>query len=322
MNLTQKLTINMNIKLLSLFAVAALALTSCSKSGENTNSESTKTDSITVTKDTIAVAKPKAELVKLWETDTTLRTCESVLYNTKANVLYVANINGNPTDKDKNGFISKLTPDGKIETLEWIKGLNAPKGMGIIGNKLFVTDITDLVEIDIEKGKITKKYPIKGSEFLNDITTDTLTGNVYFTDMKKNKIHVLASKTGKVTDLIAADSLGSPNGLYFLDANTLMLATNGDSKFKKIDLTTKQISVVTEGIDAGDGVEKVGENAYLVSSWTGEVFYINNGEKLKLLDTQADKVNSADIGYIPAQKTVLVPTFFKNKVVAYQLVIN
>ena len=312
----------MNSKFLSLIAVIALSLTSCSKSGEQTNSESTTTDSTATTAQDTVVAKPKAELVKLWETDTTLRTCESVLYNAKANVLYVANINGNPTDKDKNGFISKLNPDGKIEVLEWIKGLNAPKGMGIIGNKLFVTDITDIVEIDIEKGQITKKYPVKGAEFLNDITTDEATGNVYFTDMKKNKIHLLASKTGKVTDFIAADSLGSPNGLYFLDANTMMLATNGDSKFKKIDLTTKQISVVTEGIDAGDGVEKVGENAYLVSSWMGKVFYINNGEKLTLLDTQADKVNSADIGYIPAQKTLLIPTFFKNKVVAYQLVIN
>jgi DNA-binding beta-propeller fold protein YncE len=206
--------------------------------------------------------------------------------------------------------------------LEWAKGLNAPKGMGIIGNKLYVTDITELVEIDLQTGKVLKKYPVKGSEFLNDIATDANTGVVYFTDMKKNKIHLLTTKTGKITDFIAADSLGSPNGLYFLDANTLLLATNGDSKFKKIDLATKQISTITEGIDAGDGVEKVGENTYLVSSWTGEVFYIKNGEKLKLLDTQADKINSADIGYMPNAKTLLVPTFFKNKVVAYQLVEN
>lgn len=312
---------NMNIKISSLLMLAIFALAACSPSGDKATTEVAADTTKAVVTDSVVV-KPQAELVKLWETDSTLTTCESVLYNPVANVLYVANIQGDPTAKDGKGFISKLTPEGKIETLEWVSGLNAPKGMGIIGNKLFVTDITDIVEIDIEKGKVTKKYPVKGSVFLNDITTDTTTGSVYFTDMKKSKIQVLASKTGKITDFIAADSLGSPNGLYFLDANTLMLATNGDSKFKKIDLTTKQISVVTEGIDAGDGIEKVGENAYLVSSWTGEVFYINNGEKLKLLDTQAEKINAADIGYIPAQKTLLVPTFFKNKVVAYQLVIN
>jgi DNA-binding beta-propeller fold protein YncE len=299
---------------------ASLLMVACGKTGENANNAAQDTTSVAV--ETGSVAKPKAELVKLWETDTTLKTCESVLFHASANILYVANINGMPTDKDKNGFISKLTTDGKIENLEWVKGLNAPKGMGVLGNKLFVTDITDLVEIDIATGKITKKYPVKGSEFLNDIATDEATGKVYFTDMKKNKIHVLEAKTGKVTDFIAADSLGSPNGLYFLDANTLILATNGDSKLKKIDLTTKQITTITEGIDAGDGVEKVADDTYLVSSWTGEVFYIKGGEKTKLLDTQADKINSADIGYIPANKTLLVPTFFKNKVVAYQLVVN
>jgi DNA-binding beta-propeller fold protein YncE len=299
---------------------ASLLMVACGKTGENANNAAQDTTSVAV--ETGSVAKPKAELVKLWETDTTLKTCESVLFHASANILYVANINGMPTDKDKNGFISKLTTDGKIENLEWVKGLNAPKGMGVLGNKLFVTDITDLVEIDIATGKITKKYPVKDSEFLNDIATDEATGKVYFTDMKKNKIHVLEAKTGKVTDFIAADSLGSPNGLYFLDANTLILATNGDSKLKKIDLTTKQITTITEGIDAGDGVEKVADDTYLVSSWTGEVFYIKGGEKTKLLDTQADKINSADIGYIPANKTLLVPTFFKNKVVAYQLVVN
>lgn len=303
---------------LAIVAVFALA-TSCGADKKETTE--TNMDTTQVVVDTTP-PKPAAELVKLWETDTTLITCESVLYNPTANVLYVANIIGDPTKKDGKGSISKLGTDGKIEALDWVSGLNAPKGMGIIGNKLYVTDITDIVEIDIEKGKVSKKYPVKGSEFLNDITTDPTTGTVYFTDMKKNKIHTLDSKTGKIAELIGADSLGSPNGLFFVDANTLMLATNGDSKFKKIDLTTKQISVVTEGIDAGDGVEKVSDTAFLVSSWTGEIFYINNGEKLKLLDTQEDKINSADIGYIPASKTVLVPTFFKNKVVAYQLVVN
>jgi DNA-binding beta-propeller fold protein YncE len=305
-----------SLAMLTVFGFA----TSCGSDKKESNND-TATDSTAVVADTMPT-KPVAELVKLWETDTTLTTCESVLYNPSANTLYVANISGDPTQKDGKGFISKLGVDGKIETLEWVSGLNAPKGMGIIGNKLYVTDITDLIEIDIEKGKVSKKYPVKGAEFLNDITTDPATGTVYFTDMKKNKIHTLDSKTGKIGDLIAADSLGSPNGLFLVDANTLLLATNGDSKFKKIDLATKQISIITEGIDAGDGVEKVSDTAFLVSSWTGEIFYINHGEKLKLLDTQEDKVNSADIGYIPASKTVLVPTFFKNKVVAYQLVIN
>ena len=65
-----------------------------------------------------------------WETDPTLTTCESVLYDQERDVLYVSNINGQPDGKDGNGFISKLNLDGKVTELEWVKGLNAPKGLG------------------------------------------------------------------------------------------------------------------------------------------------------------------------------------------------
>jgi len=43
------------------------------------------------------------------------------------------------------------------------------------------------------------------------------------------------------------------------------------------------------------------------------------GEKKLLLDTRAQKINAADIGYDKKKKVVYVPTFYKNNVVAYQL---
>src|SRR5688572_23481869 len=88
---------------------------------------------------TIVYAKKKpSSLRRVWETDTLLRTPESVLHEPTENVLLVSNINGNGAVKDGNGFISKLTLEGQITSLEWATGLNAPKGMGISGNKLFV----------------------------------------------------------------------------------------------------------------------------------------------------------------------------------------
>jgi hypothetical protein len=280
-----------------------------------------KTTQTTTEADTTALvsAKPKVELVKVWETDTLFTTCESALFDEARNVIYVSNINGMPTEKDGNGFISKLKTDGTVENLKWITGLNAPKGLGLIGNKLYVTDITDLVEIDIEKGKITKKYPIKGAVFLNDVTVDTASKTVYFSDMKANVIHTFSD--GKLAIFTNDTILGGVNGLLF-ETERLLFATFGDQKFKSIDYATKAITVIADSIDAGDGVVNTGKDAYLVSSWTGEIFFIENGVKTKLLDTQADKTNSADIGFIPSEKLVLVPTFFKNTVVAYKLVFN
>jgi DNA-binding beta-propeller fold protein YncE len=96
----------------------------------------------------------------LWETPANLKNPESVAYAPKQNVLFVSNVNGKPDEKDQNGFISKISPyNGTIIDLNWVTGLNAPKGMAISNDnsKLYVSDITDLVEIDIVNGKIIKR---------------------------------------------------------------------------------------------------------------------------------------------------------------------
>ena len=104
---------------------------------------------------------------KLWETTNDLKNPESVAYAPKQNVLFVSNVNGNPTQKDQNGFISKVSPsNGNIIELNWVTGLNAPKGVAISNNnsRLYVSDITDLVEIDIDNGKI-KAIQCTGKRF-------------------------------------------------------------------------------------------------------------------------------------------------------------
>jgi hypothetical protein len=75
-----------------------------------------------------------------------------------------------------------------------------------------------------------------------------------------------------------------------------------------------------EGIDNGDGIEAVGDGGYLVSSWNGMIHYISpDWKKTMVLDTRADSVSSADIEYIQEKNLLLIPTFFKNKVRAYEV---
>jgi sugar lactone lactonase YvrE len=287
-------------------AGATLLLISC----DGTKKETSITDSTTVVVD--SVKAPSVTAVQLWATDSVMKTPESVLFDKSRNIIYVANINGMPTDKDKNGFISKLTPDGKVETLEWVKGLDAPKGMGIYENKLYVTDISKIVEIDIAKGKVAKTYDVKGAQFLNDITVDSA-GTVYFTDYGTSKIYTLIK--GKLA--VWLDSgLTKPNGLL-IESDRLLLADGND--FKAIDLKTKAITTISSGVNAGDGIANFGKlNHYVVSDWNGTVFLIEpNGSMNTVIDTKADKINSADIDFITESGTLLVPTFFNNRVVAY-----
>src|SRR5262249_57870813 len=66
--------------------------------------------------------------------DVGLATPESILYDAAADLYLVSNINGGPAEVDDNGFISRVTPDGKVAALKWIDGakpdvkLHAPKG--------------------------------------------------------------------------------------------------------------------------------------------------------------------------------------------------
>ena len=132
-----------------------------------------------------------------WKTDTLLRVPESVLYDQSKKVLYVASIDGKPDGKDGEGFISKVSLNGKIENLKWVTGLDAPKGLGLFGAKLYVADISRVVIIDITSGKISNKIEIEGAKFLNDITVDKK-GTVYISDTGTGKIHILKNNKAEL----------------------------------------------------------------------------------------------------------------------------
>ncbi len=250
-------------------------------------------------------------LVKKWETDTLLKTPESVLFDAKAQLLYVSNIDGTPDGKDGKGSIGKVALDGKIIVTDWVKGLNAPKGMGIYKNKLYVADLTEVVVIDIDKAAIIQHIPVEGSIFLNDITIDK-NGTVYVSDTRAFKVFRI--EKGFVVTLL--QNLQGPNGLLAVGSDLLIL-----DKGSLVNLIGGQLSKVAEGMDPStDGIEMVKENEYIVSCWSGVIYYVfANGNKQTLLDTRAQKINSADIGYDAKKKIVYVPTFYKNSIVAYEL---
>ncbi|MEJ0033865.1 MAG: ATP/GTP-binding protein [Bacteroidota bacterium] len=253
-------------------------------------------------------------LTMKWASDTTLTTCESVLYDSKADVLYVADIAGKPDSVDGVGFIAKLGLDGKVIDAQWVKGLNAPKGMGIANGKLYVADITDLVEIDPATGTVTKKYPVAGSQFLNDVTTDA-SGKVYVSDSNTGVVTVL--ENGALTSYLSG--VAGVNGLL-ADGNTFLVASFSGGTLNTVD-GSKQVILKADSVENADGIEAVGDGGYLVSSWNGKVTYVApDGTTTKILDTTGDKNQSAaDIEYIAEKKLLLVPTFFGNKVVAYEL---
>ncbi len=253
------------------------------------------------------------KLTLKWKSDTLLRVPESVLFDATRNKLYVANIDGSPWEKDGKGSIGVLSTDGKIEKVEWVTGLDAPKGMGLHKNNLYVADVSRVVVIDVTSGKITDKIEIEGTKNLNDVTVSK-SGQVYISDSGSGKVYTINNGKGELyfesPELKGTNGvLAIADGLYLLDfSNGQNWKLGVDKKLTKVCITAEQ----------ADGVVPVGDGGYLVSSWGGKIFYVSaKGESTKILDTTAEKISSADIEYDQKTKTLYVPTFFKNSVMAY-----
>jgi hypothetical protein len=266
-----------------------------------------------------------AEPAVVWEAEG-FKTPESVLAVPAEGIAYVSNVAGQPTDKDGNGFISKLSlADGKVTAPEWVKGLDGPKGMALSDGKLYVADIDKLVEIDPKAGKIVTKYEAPGAVFLNDVTSDGQ-GNVYVSDSSTSTIWRLAA--GKLEKWLEGPELKFPNGLKVVGDKLIVAAWGapGTSAPKSepanllaIDLADKKVSNLGDGTPVGnlDGLEPDGDG-FLVTDWVaGKVFRIAKSGKADVLLTL--KQGTADIGYVPSEKLLLVPLMMNDKVVAYRL---
>src|ERR671938_785095 len=276
---------------------------------------------------------------RLWETPPNLKNPESVAYAAKQNVLFVSNVNGKPDQKDQNGFISKVSPsNGNIIELNWVAGLNAPKGIAISndGSKLYVSDITDLVEIDIANGKIIKRFNAPGSSFLNDVVLDNQ-GNIYVSDTGTNTIYKLdtnlENSTSSLQVWLQSPELNGPNGLHVdNNKNKLIVVSLGPlSKpgggMEVIDIKNKTISSLgKEGTKSPfgglDGIESdAKETHYYVTDNPAGKLYIVNADGtgyVTLIDLHTQ--GAADLGSIPGQSMIIIPLMQDNKLVAYKLV--
>ncbi|MBN2175062.1 MAG: hypothetical protein JW731_13090 [Bacteroidales bacterium] len=254
------------------------------------------------------------KLSTLWKTADILTTSESVCYEPERKVLFVSCINGNPTEKDGNGFIAMLSLNGDIISHKWVTGLNAPKGMGIYNGNLFVTDIDRVVELNIDKAALVKEYQVENAKFLNDITIDPV-GNVYISDMVTNKIHRIYK--GIVETWLDDNQLKGTNGLFYEDKEILAGTKSGIFSIRIEDKRIWQSVKINGGID---GLESDGKGNYIISDWSGKIQLVNpESEPVLLLNTTSEGINAADIEFIIDRDLLLVPTFSDNRVSAYEL---
>ncbi|WP_066627951.1 YncE family protein [Labilibacter marinus] len=287
--------------LITLICVAALLSSCASKAKQKKKAE--------------VELKPQLELV--WESDSLMTTCESVLYHKESGIIYVSNVNASPWEIDHNGFVSTMDTLGNILELKWMEGMSGPKGSGIVGNKFYVNDINRVVEIDMAAREIVNTYPVEDDPALNDITVSK-EGVVYVSGSASGSIYAIQNEK---LDTVVTKEFGRLNGLLSKEEGMYYL-TSAAGDFGLCNLDDGSTNVLTTELGHGDGIVKLPNGDFITSDWKGRVFYIyaKDWSKTLLLDTREQGINAADIDFIADQNLLLVPTFFHNRVMAYRLV--
>ncbi len=270
-------------------------------------------------------ATASAEPKQIWDIGGFKNPESAVVEN---GVIYVSNVDGGADTKDGKGSISQVSLDGKMIKADWVSGLDSPKGLALYGGRLFAADIDQLVEIELATGKITNRYPAKGAKFLNDVAAGP-DGHIYVSDMLTDTIWRLAD--GKFEAWVQSDALEFPNGVTVQDGKVLVaawgkidgegFATSVPGHVIEISIADKSIKAVGSNAPIGnlDGIERTGGSSYLLTDWiNGGLFTFDaaTGKAVKVLPLSS---GSADLGFVPATRMVIVPMMKDNRVLAFTL---
>ncbi len=262
--------------------------------------------------------------------DAGLQMPKSVLWDADQDVYFVSNISGASAVPKKNGFISKIAPDGKIMALKFVDGskkggeLNAPKGMTIIGDILYVADLNVIRKFDRKSGKAKGTIKVANSVFLNDLSASPDGKTLYASDSAvtfkagsfagtgDDAIYAIDVKKGSAEALISDQALHWPSGLL-ADSDGVWVVTLGANLFFHVNRQggTGPASKLPKG--GLDGIVRLGDGSFLISSWEASAIYRGfPGQEFK--EVISEIPSPADIGLDSKRNTLLIPILQKSAV--------
>jgi len=255
-------------------------------------------------------------------------TPESACHDPVADVYLVSNIHGAPLDKDNNGYIARVQPDGGMDR-HWIQGgrggvtLHAPKGLSVVGDVLWVCDIDVVRKFHRSTGAPLEQVAIPGATFLNDISAAP-DGTIYCSDSGldakfgptgTDAIWRIAAD-GKPEALIRGSDLGQPNGLW-ATATGVYVVSWRDGTFYQIDRQGRRTDLAKAPKAQLDGLVRLEAEpdapaVWLATSWAGSCVYrfdVQGG--CTALGQRLEQ--PADLGFDAKRRRLLVPLFGQNR---------
>ncbi|HYH50793.1 MAG TPA: hypothetical protein VEG38_14705, partial [Acidimicrobiia bacterium] len=249
---------------------------------------------------------------------------ESAPWDGPSGSFYVSNIGPgpiNPMGREPDGYLSKLSGEGRLLAAKWVTGLRSPKGIHRRGDDLLVADVGQVVVVDVGGGRIRHTIDLDplGALFPNDVTVDARTGDAYVSDLLRNAIYRIPGRSARAEVWLESGALEGPNGLFF-DGDRLMVAatgTNADGgRILVVDVATRQVAPLGGMTPLGrlDGIEKLGSDWIVTGDDT--VWRVTPDGKA----SEVSRITrAADLGVRGGDRIAAVPTLSENTVVLTRL---
>lgn len=248
---------------------------------------------------------------------------ESVVVHSATQAIYVSNINGQPTELNGKGYISKLSIKGEVLDKHWLENLNAPKGMAIHNDFLYIADMQQVHKVSISQARIIKQYTVDQAKMLNDITIAD-DGTVYISDLLAGGIYRVADD--QITPWFSHEQLPHPNGLLWQQGKLLVaswgMGMNNDfttqtaGSIYTLDIKTSDLAVLKGSEQLGnlDGLV-LHDQAIYVSDWiSGDLFRIQDNKNSKILALKPGLADIAGSGSL-----IFTPSMLDGQLTAWNL---
>ena len=293
-------------------AITAGILTACSSSDSGDASANATTGA-------------QADSARLVASPAGFTAPEAVRYDPGQDIYFVSNWGtGDAGAKDDNGFISRMLPDGTLDSLRFIAGgtagakLHAPRGMTIVGDTLWVVDAdavrgfnrwsgAPLATIDFSRFRLG---------FLNDIAASP--DALYVTDTGTDRIYRIVR--GAITVALHDSVLGRPNGITWDGGRSQLVVVpyGGDSVIRSWTAGNAAMTEIGRSVGAKfDGVEMLsGDRVLVASQGDSSIHLFAGGRGRPVIKTGGAP---ADIAVDTKRNRVAIPFVDRNLVEIWQL---
>ncbi len=266
---------------------------------------------------------------------------ESIVMTGDCKRIFVSNMGVQlvPSAKDGDGFITEISHDGMILNMKYLPKeghLNSPKGMAIIKDTLYVTDVDRVVGFDMKTRQQVFALDLspEKSGFLNDLEVfDEHTLFLSATDIGKVYMITLGQDAASTSYKAIVEGIKGPNGLYYdKKADKLYVVgfgdgTQGNGELGVIEYKDGKHSYqsLTKAIGFLDGLARLDHDNLIFSDWVSfdkpgilRVFNLKTNE-LSTRSLSEEVRGPADFLYVRKHGMMWMPKMMEGKVLVSEV---